>query len=109
MVRQVEADVKGVEDAVESARVQLAYTTIQAPIDGRTGIRLVDEGNVIRSGDSNGIVVLTQLRPISLMFTLPEQALHQIQARQAQSEMTVVGVDRDNSTVLEEGKLTVFD
>jgi multidrug efflux system membrane fusion protein len=108
-VRQLEAAVKADEAAVESARVQLAYTTIQAPIDGRTGIRLVDEGNVIRSGDSNGIVVLTQLRPISLMFTLPEQALHQIQARQAQSEMTVVGVDRDNSTVLEEGKLTVFD
>jgi multidrug efflux system membrane fusion protein len=89
--------------------VQLAYTTIAAPIDGRTGIRSVDLGNVIRAADSNGIVVLTQLRPISVIFTLPEQALRQIQARQSQGQMLVLAVDRDNRTTLDQGKLTVFD
>jgi multidrug efflux system membrane fusion protein len=108
-VRQLNAAVQADQAAIDSAKVQLAYTTITAPIDGRTGIRMVDVGNVIRSGDSNGIVVLTQLRPISVLFTLPEQSLRQIQARQSQGEMTVLAVDRDNRTTLDEGKLTVFD
>src|SRR5437588_3856885 len=70
-VRQLDAAVKADQAAIDSAKVQLAYTTIAAPIDGRTGIRSVDLGNVIRAADSNGIVVLTQLRPISVIFTLP--------------------------------------
>src|SRR6185295_16892233 len=68
-VRQLEAAVKSDEASAQSARIQLGYTTITAPIDGRAGIRLIDEGNVIRTGDSNGIVTLIQLRPISMIFT----------------------------------------
>src|SRR5207249_304263 len=77
-VNQLEAAVKADQAAIDSAKVQLSYTTITAPIDGRTGLRLVDQGNMIRSGDSNGIVVLTQVKPISLIFTLPEQSLKDV-------------------------------
>ncbi len=108
-VEQFEAAVKADQAAIDSAQVQLNYTTIAAPIDGRTGIRQVDEGNIIHAGDSNGIVVLAQLRPISVIFTLPEQSLGEIQQQLSQGEMTVLAVDRDNSTVLDEGKLAVVD
>jgi multidrug efflux system membrane fusion protein len=108
-VDQLVALVKSDQAAIDNAKVQLNYTTIQAPISGRTGIRFVDEGNIIHSGDSNGIVILTQLKPISAIFTLPEQSLREIQPQQAQAPMTVVALDRDNSTQLDEGQLAVFD
>jgi len=108
-VNQIAAAVKADQAAVENAQVQLNYTTITAPIEGRTGIRPVDAGNIIRAGDSNAIVVLTQLRPISVVFTLPEQTLNQIQPHQAEAEMAVLALDRDNRTVLDEGKLAVID
>jgi multidrug efflux system membrane fusion protein len=110
LVNQLEAAVKADEAAINSARVQLNYTRIIAPIEGRTGLRLVDEGNIIQSGQSsNGIVVLTQLKPISVVFTLPEQTLRDIQSHSAEGELTVLAVDRDNKTVLNEGKLAVVD
>src|SRR5262249_27111848 len=108
-VDQLVALVKSDQAAIDNAKVQLNYTTIEAPISGRTGIRFVDEGNIIHSGDSNGIVILTQLKPISVIFTLPEQSLREIQRQQSQGPMTVVAVDRDNSTQLDEGQLAVFD
>src|SRR5882672_6467468 len=108
-VDQLVALVKSDQAAIDNAKVQLNYTTIEAPISGRTGIRFVDEGNIIHSADSNGIVVLTQLKPISLVFTLPEQSLREIQPQQAQGPMTVVALDRDNSTQLDAGQLAVFD
>src|SRR5438067_1062985 len=70
LVRQLTATVQADQASIDNAKVQLAYTTIAAPIDGRTGLRLVDVGNVVRAGDSNGIVVLTQLHPISVVFPL---------------------------------------
>jgi multidrug efflux system membrane fusion protein len=108
LVNQLEAAVKADQAAIDNTKVQLAYTTITAPIDGRTGLRTVDVGNIIRSVDSNGIVVLTQLHPIYVVFTLPEQYLGQIRVHQS-GPMTVLAVDRDNSTVLDEGKLDVID
>lgn len=108
-VNQLAAAVKADEAAIDSARVQLNFTRITAPIDGRTGIRLVDAGNIIHAGASNGIVVLTQLRPISVVFTLPEQSLEEIQKQLSQGEMSVLAVGRDNSTVLDRGKLAVID
>src|SRR5439155_9419140 len=71
-VNQFEAAVKADQAAIDSAKVQLNYSSIIAPIDGRTGIRLVDQGNIVHAAESNGIVVLAQLRPISVVFTLPE-------------------------------------
>lgn len=108
---QFEALVKSDAAAVANARVQLGYTKIASPLDARVGIRLVDQGNIVHAGDATGIVVLTQLQPISLIFTLPEQTLAQIHAEQKTSgpELEVVAVDRDNKTTLAKGKLTVID
>ena len=108
-VNQLEAAVRADQAAIDSAKVQLNYSTVIAPINGRTGLRLVDEGNIIRAGDSNGIVVLAQLRPISVIFTLPEQTLGEIQKQLSEGEMKVLAVDRDNTTILDEGILAVVD
>jgi multidrug efflux system membrane fusion protein len=110
LVRQFDATVKADEAAVSSAKVQLDYTKVVAPIDGRTGIRLVDQGNIVHASDPSGLVVLTQIQPISLVFTLPEQNLGAIDKEVAgDGRLTVIAVDRDNKTVLEEGKLSVID
>ena len=107
---QFTAAVKGDEAAINSAKVQLAYTRITSPLDGRTGIRMVDQGNIVRANDANGLVVITQLRPISVVFTLPQQALQQINAHQTPGQpLPVFAVDRDNVTVLSRGELSVID
>jgi multidrug efflux system membrane fusion protein len=82
---------------------------VVSPLDGRTGIRLIDQGNIAHAADTNGLVVITQLKPISLVFTLPEQTLSQIQKQGPTSGITVLAVDRDNSTVLGQGTLAVID
>ncbi len=114
LVNQLEAAVKADQAAIESAKVQLAYTTIVSPIDGRTGIRLVDQGNMIRAADSTGLVVITQLKPISVVFTLPTlnlpaRTLASIRQQTSSGDLTVLAVDGDNSTVLGEGKVAVID
>lgn len=110
LVNQLDAAVKADTAAIQSAEVQLDYTRIVAPIAGRAGLRLVDQGNVVRAANNAGIVVLTQLQPISLVFTLPEQDLGAIQtAGGATGNLHVFAVDRDTSTVLDEGKLTVIN
>jgi multidrug efflux system membrane fusion protein len=109
LVNQLQAAVKADDAAIESAQVQLDYSRITAPINGRTGIRQVDVGNIVRAGDSNSIVVLAQLKPIALVFTLPEQNLGEIQKQQTKSPLTVVALDRDNKSVLDTGKLSVID
>jgi membrane fusion protein, multidrug efflux system len=110
LVDQLQATVNGDEAAINNTRVQLGYATITAPISGRTGIRLLDQGNIAHANDSNGLVVITQLRPISILFTLPEQNLGLIQAQQAAAgPLAVVALDRDNHTPLGQGQLAVID
>lgn len=109
LVDQLVATVKADQAAIDSTKVQLNYTTVVSPIDGRTGIRQVDIGNIVHAADANGLVVIAQLKPISLVFTLPEQTLGQIQKEAAPGDITILAVDRDNSTVLGEGKLAVID
>ncbi len=110
LVDQLQATVKGDQAAIDSARVNLAYTTITSPLDGRTGIRQVDQGNIVHATDPNGIVVITQLRPISVVFTLPEQDLQEIQEHLSTGEtLSVFAVARDDRTTLGEGKLAVID
>ena len=111
LVNQLLASVNADQAAIESAKVQLAYTTIVSPIDGRTGIRQVDAGNIVHANDANGLVVITQLKPISVVFILPEQTLASIQQQMQESgpELPVVAVSQDNTTVLGEGKLAVID
>jgi membrane fusion protein, multidrug efflux system len=109
LVDQLVATVKADQAAIDSAKVQLDYTTITSPLDGRTGIRQVDQGNIVHAVDVNGLVVITQLHPISLVFTLPEQSLNEIQKEMLSNQVTVLAVDRDNTTQLGEGKLAVID
>src|SRR5208337_2784094 len=102
LVDQLVATVNADQAAIESAKVQLAYTTIVSPIDGRTGMRQVDAGNIVHANDANGLVVITQLKPISVVFILPEQTLTSIQhqSQAAGSDLPVVAVSQDNTTVL---------
>jgi multidrug efflux system membrane fusion protein len=109
LVNQLVATVQADQAAIDSAKVQLNYTTVVSPLDGRTGIRLIDQGNIVHAADTNGFVVITQLKPISLIFTLPEQSLGQIQKQGPTTAITVVAVDRDNSTALGQGTLAVID
>jgi membrane fusion protein, multidrug efflux system len=109
LVDQFVATVQADQAAIDSAQVQLNYTTVVSPLDGRTGIRLVDQGNIAHAADTNGLVVVTQLKPISLVFTLPEQTLGQIQKVGPANDITVIAVDRDNSTLLGQGTLAVID
>jgi multidrug efflux system membrane fusion protein len=111
MVDQLVAAVQADEAAINSAKVQLSYATITSPLNGRTGIRQLDVGNIVHaSGDSNALVVITQLRPISIVFTLPEQSMKQIQEQLREGvELSTLAMDRDNRTLLDEGKLAVID
>lgn len=109
LIAQLEATTKADQAAIDSARVNLDYTTIRSPINGRVGIRLVDEGNIVRAADTTGIVTLTQLRPISVVLTLPEQSLPKLQEAQSAAGFAVLAVSRDNTNVLASGKLTVID
>jgi membrane fusion protein, multidrug efflux system len=108
-VAQLEAAIKGDEAAIENARVQLGYTTITAPIGGRTGIRLVDQGNIVHATDPNGIVVVTQLQPISVIFTLPEADLPSITEAQEKGPVTITAYNQDDKSELDRGTLALVD
>jgi len=108
LVAQNEAVVQLDEAAVTSARTQLDFTTIRSPVDGRVGIRLVDQGNLIRAGDTTGIVVVNQLRPISVSFTLPQQELRRVLGAMAQGTVPVQVLAPDG-TVDAEGTLLTPD
>jgi membrane fusion protein, multidrug efflux system len=106
---QLQAMVKSDEAVIESAQVNLAYTRLTAPIDGVTGIRQIDEGNVIHPTDVTGLVTLTQIQPISLIFTLPETTLTAIQQEMAQGKVKVMAYSQDDKTQLDEGTLLLID
>jgi membrane fusion protein, multidrug efflux system len=96
--------------AADAAQVNLDYCSIKSPIDGRIGIRQVDVGNLVHASDQNGIVVITQLRPISVVFTLPEQTLQEVtNPGGAQGGLKVSAFDRGNTTLLGDGTLAVID
>lgn len=108
-VAQQEALVRADQAAIDNARVQLGYTHITSPIPGRTGLRLVDPGNIIHASDATGIVVVTQLQPISVLFTVPEQNIGAINAEQATHPLPVDAVADDGQTVLDHGELLLVD
>ena len=109
LVAQLDASVSADEAAIQSAKVQLGYTKIVSPIDGRVGIRLVDKGNIVHASDPNGLIVITQLHPINIIFTLPEQNLDKIRREMALGELSVFALDRENRPMPGEGKLSVID
>ncbi|MBG7617953.1 efflux RND transporter periplasmic adaptor subunit [Herbaspirillum sp. AP02] len=111
LVAQLEAAVKTDEAQVAYAKVQLSYTTINAPLSGRVGARLVDPGNIVHATDANGLVVINQIDPITLVFTLPEEAVVAINRAQrgSQQPLKVSAYARDSQEVLATGKLVLLD
>jgi multidrug efflux system membrane fusion protein len=104
-----EALVKQDQASIDSARTQLSYTTITAPIAGRLGIRQVDGGNIVHAADTNGIVVITTLQPISVLFTLPQQALPQVVGAMRGAKPEVLALVAGRDTPLDRGALEVVD
>ncbi|HEV7983277.1 MAG TPA: efflux RND transporter periplasmic adaptor subunit [Xanthobacteraceae bacterium] len=109
LVAQLEAQVQADQGAIENAKAILSYTRIIAPIAGRTGLRLVDAGNIVHAVDTTGIVVITQIRPIAIIFTLPQQQLAQVNRAFAEGALSVQALADDNRSVVDRGKLVVVD
>jgi membrane fusion protein, multidrug efflux system len=109
LVTQLEATLRVDQGAIDAAKVQLDYTAIASPIDGVTGIRLVDQGNIVHATDTNGIVVVTQLQPISVVFSLPEDNLQSVSQAMAQGPVAVAALSRDGKTELDRGTLLLID
>ena len=108
-VAQYTAALQSDQAAIESAQATLDYTTIRAPIDGRTGIRNVDIGNIVSSSDTTGIVTLSQIRPISVVFSVPQQQLARVNAASAAGTLSVEAISGDGQTVVDNGTLAVVD
>lgn len=111
LVSQYEGMVKQNQGAVDNAQLNLSYCNVTAPVSGRVGLRLVDQGNYVTPGDANGIVILAQVKPISVIFTLPEDNIPQVlkQVRAENSKISVDAYNRDNSTKLASGLLSSID
>jgi multidrug efflux system membrane fusion protein len=108
LVAQLEAQVKSDQAAIDNARAILSYTDVVAPIAGRTGIRMVDEGNIVHASDSTGIVVITQLQPISIFFNLPQQNLPELAKGLAGGELPVDALGIDDKPI-DHGNVLVID
>ncbi len=106
---QLEGAIQMDRAAIETARLNLAYARITSPIEGVTGIRLVDPGNVVHPSDANGIVVVTQLDPIAVVFTLPQDQLGPVAEQHARGPLPVDAYSRDGSTLLGSGPLALID
>jgi multidrug efflux system membrane fusion protein len=106
---QLQAMVKSDEALIDAARVNLSYTKLTAPIDGVTGIRQIDNGNIIHPTDPNGLVDVTQIQPISIIFTLPETTFGEIQAQMAKGPLKVLAYSQDDKTELDQGTLELID
>ncbi|AZF41103.1 Multidrug efflux system MdtABC-TolC, membrane fusion component MdtA [Pseudomonas sp. R1-43-08] len=115
LVNQLKATVQGNQAAIDSAQVQLSYTQIRSPVSGRVGIRTVDEGNFLRMSDTQGLFSVTQIDPIAVEFSLPQQMLPTLQgliaAPQKASVDAYLGADTDGQTgdLLGEGRLSLID
>jgi len=112
-VAQLEAQVRQDQAQIDTTRTQLGYTTITAPIDGRTGMRQVDAGNIVHASDATGMVMITQLQPISVVFTLPQQSLAAVANAMRGGTAKVLayaqGAGGSPAGVLDAGTLTVLD
>jgi multidrug efflux system membrane fusion protein len=110
LVKQDEGQVAADQGLVDTAKVNLAYCRITAPASGRIGLRQVDQGNYVTPADPNGLVVITQIEPISVIFTIPEDNLPQVQKRlRAGATLQVSAYDRSGTTELAKGTLTTLD
>ncbi len=110
LIKQYQGTVEMDKGLVNNAKLQLAYARLVSPIAGRAGLRQMDQGNIIHAGDANGLVVITQLQPISVVFTLPEDKVQSLIARwRTNKPIHVEAYDRAGKNKLAEGKLTAID
>jgi multidrug efflux system membrane fusion protein len=108
-VTSLEQQIKGDEGAIDNARTQVAYTTIRAPISGRTGFRLVDQGNNVHAADTTGIVTIVQLQPISVVLTAPEEQVVAINQALAKGDVEVIAQSSDGLKTLSKGRLALVN
>ena len=109
VVAQDEAIVRGDQASIDNYKAMLDYTVIRAPIDGRAGLRAVDNGNILHAADASGLVTITQVRPIAVVFNLPQQHLRAALAASARAPLAVTLLDADNASELDKGKVIVID
>jgi len=109
LVDQLTAQVRLDQAAIDNAKAILSYTNVTAPIAGRTGIRQVDQGNIIKAADTTGIVILTQLQPISVFFSLPQQDLPDLNKGMTEGPLPIDALAADGKTPLDKGKVMVID
>ncbi len=109
LVDQLEGAVRSDQSAVDNAKLQLTYCHITAPVNGRIGLRLVDVGNIVHAADTNPMIVITQLQPIAVIFTLPEDNLQAVAQRMHQGQLAVDAYSRDDQTKLASGTLLTID
>lgn len=109
MVGQYDGAIQSDQAQIASAKLNLTYSRITSPIDGRVGLRLVDPGNIVHATDANGMLVITQIQPIAVDFTLPEDELPQVIQEMHGRQLTVEAYGRDNNALLGTGKLLTLD
>jgi len=110
LVKQYEGAVKNDQGQVDTAKVQIIYTKITSPVNGRVGLRQVDPGNIVHAADANGIAVVTELQPITVIFTLPEDNIPEVmQHVQAGDKLVAEAWDRDSKNKLATGKVVAID
>lgn len=109
MVAQLDAQVKQDQANIDNTKAILGYTTIRSPLDGRTGIRLVDPGNLVQANGTNGIVVITQIKPIAVVFTLAQQNLRAVTSALARGPLDAQAFDSGMATAVARGQVTVVD
>jgi len=109
-VGQFEGSIKADQGAIDSAKLQIVYSHVTAPISGRIGLRLVDVGNIVHASDANGLLVITQLQPIAVIFSLPQDQLPPVATKlQNNVPLVVDAYDRDDTSKIESGKLLTID
>jgi multidrug efflux system membrane fusion protein len=110
LVGQFDGAITSDQSQIDSAKLQLTYSRITAPISGRIGLRLVDAGNIVHASDTTGLLVITQLQPVSVVFSLPEDQLPQVNAKlRSGSQLPVEAYDRDDTAKIASGKLQTID
>ena len=108
-VAQLQAAIKGDIAQIDTAKINLGYTDIRSPIDGRLGARLVDKGNIVHANDNTALVMITELKPIFVSFTLPQETLDDVHEQNKLAPLVVRAYSGDGKKQLSEGKLTLID
>ncbi len=110
LVEQLRAGIRASDATIAAEHVQLSYATIISPVRGRVGIRKIDQGNLVQAGDTNGLVTVTQIDPISILFTLPQEVLGRLRDSSGKpGDARVIAFDRDSRVPLAEGRLSTYD